>query len=93
MQRRLPGTLALVEILISVLVLALAIWPVSGACSGRTLGMDCESWFILGINVFGPVGALALACGAWSLKKGGWAAQYVLLAGVLVVSARWALAS
>lgn len=85
--------LAYLELLISLPALALVFWPSSGACSGRTLGLDCESWFILGVNMVGPVGALALACGLWTLKRGGWAAQYVFLAGILAVTVRWAMAA
>ena len=71
MQKPTLRVLAIVQILISVFFITLTIWPISGACSGRALGLDCESWFIFGVNIFAPIGVLALACGIWILKKSG----------------------
>jgi hypothetical protein len=77
--------LAWIEIGVSPILLTLFVWPVSGFCFGRPLGQDCESWFIFGVNVFGPVGVLSLACGLWSLNTGSHVPHYVMLAGVALV--------
>ena len=77
--------LAWIELFASIFLLALVVWPVSGFCSGRVLGLDCEAWFIFGVNLFGPLGLLALGGAVWSLKYNSWLSQCALLLGVLVV--------
>ena len=81
--------LACVELLISIIAFALGAWPVSGLCSGRPIGFDCESWFIFGVNIFGPLGLLLLVCSIWSLKKRSWVPQYFLLAGCAMIIIFW----
>ena len=81
--------LAWIELLASILLLALAVWPLSGLCSGRPLGYDCESWFIFGVNLYGPVGLLALGASVGSFTTRSWVFQYILVAGVVVVAIRW----
>ena len=77
--------LAAIEISASVLLLALAVWPFSGYCSGSVMGLDCESQQIFAALMFGPLGILGLVCAAWSLWKASVVPQYVLLTGILVV--------
>jgi hypothetical protein len=55
------------------------------------MGNDCETWFIFGVNMFGPVGLMALACSVWSLTTGSRIAQYALLVGTLAVLGYWAI--
>lgn len=74
-------TLARIELVAGILLLLLAIWPLSGFCSGRPLGNDCESWFIFGVNLFGPAGLLAIVCALWTLRRGSQLPQYLLLGG------------
>jgi hypothetical protein len=79
--------LSLIELLLSLGFLLVSIWALSGLCAGRPCRVDCESWFIFGVNMFSPVGALGVVCAAWSLKRGSWGAQVILGAGCLVVMA------
>jgi len=81
--------LALLEIVASVILLALAVWPFSGYCSGRFMGLDCESRAIFAVNMFGPMGILGLTCSAWSLKSKSAIPQYVLLFGFAAVMFYW----
>jgi hypothetical protein len=78
-----------VELLASILFLSLTAWSVSSFCSGRVLGNDCESWFILGVNIFGPLGLLALACSIWTLKIELAIPQYILVLGATTVIIYW----
>jgi hypothetical protein len=87
MLRKLSG-LAFVAGLV---LLGLAYWPISGFCAGRPMGNDCETWFIFGVNMFGPIGLLALACSVWSLKTGSWIPHYALIVGTLVVLGYWGI--
>jgi hypothetical protein len=80
-----------IELLASISLLLLSIWPISGLCSGRPAGFDCESWFIFGVNAFGPLGILLLLCSIWSSKTGLWLPQLILLLGSLLVASYWAL--
>lgn len=77
--------LAWLEILASLLLLGLAIWPFSDYCSGRFMGFDCESRAIFGLNIFGPLGIMLLVCAAWSLKHKSSTPQIFLAAGILAV--------
>ena len=52
--------LAWLEIVASIGLFALTAWPFSGFCSGRFIGLDCESQAIFGVNMFGPMAILAL---------------------------------
>lgn len=88
MQRR---VLTWVELGIAVACLAVAAWPLSGLCSGRPLGHDCESWLIFGVNLFAPLGVVALACGLWSLRTRSPAPHLVLGAACLVLPTLLAL--
>jgi hypothetical protein len=82
---------AWLELFISLLLLVLAFWPMSEFCSGRPLGHDCESWFIFGVNIFGPIGASALVCSFWSLKINKLTPQYFLLFTCSIVLIFWEL--
>ena len=77
------------EIMLAIILLALALWPFSGYCSGRFMGLDCESRAIFGVNMFGPLGILAIVCSTWSLKGKSIVPQYVLVFGVMLVIAYW----
>ena len=81
--------LAFLEILITIFCLVLVVWPISGLCSGRHLGLDCESWFIFGVNIFGPFGLLAFVCAIWSLKSRKLLPQYFLLFGSVAILIYW----
>ena len=78
-----------VELLVSIPFLVLPVWSISSFCSGRVLGNDCESWFIVGVNVFGPLGLLALVCSIWTLKMKLALPQYILALGVTSVLVFW----
>lgn len=82
-------TLAWLEIAFALALLALAVWPFSGYCSGRFIGLDCEGRAIFGVNMFGPLGVLALICAAWSIKTRSAVPQYVLLSGLAVILGYW----
>ena len=77
------------EIMLAIILLALALWPFSGYCSGRFMGLDCESRAIFAVNMFGPLGILAIVCSTWSLKGKSIVPQYVLVFGVMLVIAYW----
>lgn len=62
-------TVAWIEIVLSMMLLALAVWPLSGFCEGKFMGLDCESRAIFGVNLFGPLGLLAFTCSSWSLTS------------------------
>jgi len=81
--------LAWIELSVSILLLAMVFWPISTFCNGRTLGLDCESWFIFGVNLFGPAGLLALVCSVLSLWLKSWIPQKVLLFGWAMILACW----
>ena len=81
--------LASLEIVASVILLALAVWPFSGHCSGRFMDLDCESRAIFAVNMFGPLGILGLICSAWSLKSRSVMPQYVLLLGLAAIMTYW----
>jgi len=78
-------TLLWLEIALSTILLALAIWPFSGFCSGRFMGLDCESRAIFSVKMLGPAGILALTCASWSLKRKSVVPQYVLAVGVAAI--------
>lgn len=79
------------ELLISILALAVVVWPVSGFCRGRLFGFDCESWLIFGVNIFAPVGLFGLICSIWFLNTRSLVSQYILLSGCMVILAWWFL--
>lgn len=81
--------LGYVELLLSILALSLALWPVSGLCVDRVYGFDCESWFIFGVNIFAPVGLILLLCSLLTLKLNSLAPQYALASGSLIVMGYW----
>ena len=66
-------------------------WPPSRFCSGWPFGHNCEAWFILGVNIFAPIGAVALVCAAWTLRSPSRAPHIVLGATVVAVVGRFAL--
>ncbi len=82
-------TVAWIEIVLSIMLLALAIWPLSGFCEGRFMNLDCESRAIFGVNLFGPLGLLAFTCSSWSLKGRSVTPQYFLLLGIAVIIIYW----
>ena len=79
------------EIGVATACLALTAWPRTSLCAGRPLGYDCESWFIIGVNLFGPFGVVALACGLWSLRTRSLAPHLLLGAASLVLLTRFVL--
>lgn len=81
--------LSWVELLLSISLLLVALWAGLRICEGRPYSYDCEAWFILGVNLFLPVGSLGLVCSVWSLKRGSWCPQYGFVAGCLAVMAYW----
>lgn len=81
--------LALLELIASVVLLALAVWPFSDYCSGRFMGLDCESRPIFGINIFGPLGIVALVCSIWSLKNNSVKPQFLLLVTPFAIMVNW----
>ena len=81
--------LAWLEIVASIVLFALTAWPFSGFCSGRFIGLDCESQAIFGVNMFGPMAILALSCSVWSLKSKSVMPQYILVFGIVLIMAYW----
>jgi hypothetical protein len=81
--------LAWLEFVAAIMFLAVASWPFSGFCSGRFMGLDCESRAIFGALMYGPLGLLLLACSVWSLSIKSVASQYVLILGVITILAYW----
>lgn len=79
--------LACIELFIALVSLALVFfsWPGFSLCKGRPLGFDCESWFIFAVNIFGPLGLLALVCSGWSIRKRSWVPQYFMVAGCVIL--------
>lgn len=77
------------EIVLSVILLAFAVWPFSGYCSGKFMSLDCESQAIFSINMFGPFGVLCLICSLWSLNGKSVFPQYFLLFGFAVIMLYW----
>lgn len=78
-----------IELVISISLLLLTFLPLSGLCHDRVLGNDCESWFIFGVNIFGPIGISGLVSAAWSYKIKSWRPQYLLLLIAIVVVLQW----
>jgi hypothetical protein len=78
-----------VELLVSIFFVSLTAWSVSSICTGRVLGNDCESWFIFGINIFGPLGLLGLVCSIWTLKMEQVIPQYMFALGTTTVLIYW----
>ncbi len=81
--------LAWIEVVASIILLALAAWPFTGYCSGRFMGLDCESQAIFGVNMFAPLGILGAICSAWSLKCKTVMPQFVLLCGFIAIMTYW----
>jgi hypothetical protein len=79
------------ELSLSVFLLVLAGWPFSDYCSGRLGGLDCESWAIFGVNLFGPLGLLALTCSILTLITKSLTPQYFLMAGSAMLLIYWFL--
>jgi hypothetical protein len=82
-------TAAWLEIAVSIVLLGLAVWPFSGFCSGRLMGLDSESRAILGLNLFAPVAILALIASVWSLKTRSVVPQVVLVFGIVAIALYW----
>lgn len=83
--------LAWIEMVVSAMLLAVAAWPFSGYCSGRFMGLDCESLAIFGINMFVPLGFLGMICAAWFFKTKSVTSQYFLLFGFALIMFYWLL--
>lgn len=81
------------EVALGAVGIASIAWPLSRFCSGWPLGHNCEAWFILGVNILAPIGAVALVCAAWSLKSPSRAPHIVLGATVVAVIGRFALSA
>lgn len=82
-------TLAWLEIVASIILLALAVWPFSEYCSGRFMGLDCESRAIFGITMFGPLGVLGLSCAIWTMNSKSALPQYSLILGFMGIVSYW----
>lgn len=80
-----------IEVASGALGIASVTWPLSRYCSGRPLGHSCEAWFILGVNLFAPIGAVALICAVWTLRSSSRAPHVVLTATAVAVVGRVAL--
>jgi len=77
------------EMLGSLVHIALVLWPFSGFCSGRFLGLDCESRAIIGVNIVAPLAILLFVCAVWSLKVKSVAPQLILVPGIAVACIYW----
>ena len=77
------------EILASLVLVALVLWPFSGFCSGRVLSLDCESRAIIGVNIVAPLAILLFVCAVWSLKVKSFAPQLILMSGIVVACIYW----
>ena len=77
------------EVLVAIVLLIGAVFPFSGYCSGRAVGLDCESRAILGLNVLAPLALLLVACATWSMKTRSPKPQYALIPGIGAVVAYW----
>ena len=82
-------TLAWLEIILAIVLIAFALWPFSGVCAGRVMAFDCESLAILGVNLFGPLGILMFVSAIWTLKNQSVKPQYFLLLGVGAIVIYW----
>lgn len=87
--RSMLRALALIEILIASLLVALFVFSMPDICNGRLSGHDCEGWFIFGVNLFAPLGLIGLACAILSLVKKSWIPQYFLIFGCMAIAAYW----
>lgn len=82
-------TFTWLEMVLAIVLIAIAVWPFSGFCTGRIMAFDCESRAILGVNLFGPLGILMLISAIWTLKKPSVKPQYFLLLGAGVIAIYW----
>lgn len=80
---------AWLEMILTIMLIAIALWPFSGYCAGMIMAHDCESRAILGVNLFGPLGILMLISAIWTLKNPSLKPQYFLLLGVGVIAIYW----
>lgn len=80
---------AWVEIVVAVVLAIGAIHPLSDFCSGRALGLDCESRAIIAVNVLVPLGALLAVCAVWFLKTRSVKSQYTLVLGATAILSYW----
>jgi hypothetical protein len=89
MNTRTLRIVAWLEISASLVLLGIAVWFFAGFCSGRFMGLDCESRAIFGVNMFGPIGVLALICSVWSLKTKSVVSQLILAFSVFSIMIYW----
>ena len=82
---------AWVELLVGLVLVAVAIHPFTRFCEGRSFGLDCESRLIFGVNLFGPLGLTLVLAGIWMLRTGSYRSQYLAGLGVAGVTLNWAL--
>lgn len=82
-------TLAWLEMVLAIVLIAIALWPFSGFCAGRIMAFDCESRAILGVNLFGPLGILMFVSAIWTLKNQSLKPQYFLMLGIGVIAIYW----
>ncbi|MDX1475204.1 MAG: hypothetical protein R3309_13615 [Reinekea sp.] len=80
---------ACLEMVLAIMLIAIAMWPFSGFCTGMIMAFDCESRAILGVNLFGPLGILMLIGAIWTLKKPSLKPQCVLLLGAGFIGIYW----
>ena len=78
-----------VEVLLAIALTGAALFPLSGLCSGRSMGLDCESRAIIAINALAPLALVFGVCGFWLWRSRSWASQYVLLSGIAAVAIYW----
>lgn len=83
--------LAWLEIVAATILFVFAARPFLAGCSGRLLGLDCESWAIWSVNLLGPLAILAWVCSAWSLKSRSAKPQVVLALGGAGIMIYWLL--
>jgi hypothetical protein len=85
-----PRVVAWIEVVVAVVLLAGALHPFSGFCTGRALGLDCESRAIFAVNLLAPVGVLLAVADVWFLRTGSMKSQYTLVLGAAALVAYWA---
>lgn len=78
-----------IELAIALVFLALAIKPFLAVCSGRIVGLDCESQAIFAVNLFAPIGLAALAAAILTWRRSGRAVHLMLLIAISAVLLRW----
>lgn len=82
---------AWIELIVGLVLVAIAVHPFTRFCEGRSFGLDCESRSIFGVNLFGPLGLALVLAGAWMLMTGSRRSQYLAGFGIAGVTLHLAL--